>query len=94
MADKQPYNLINSNAYFTRSVKAFMDTIVEQLDTKLGQWEPEIADQVRQFIWEMIQLADQGIPVELMRSPREPVLQASRAVEQEVLDFLDESDHK
>lgn len=60
-----------------------MDTIVEQLDTKLGQWEPEIADQVRRFIWEIIQLADQGISVELMRS---------RAVEQEVLNLLDESD--
>jgi hypothetical protein len=56
-----------------------MDTVVQQLDTKLGQWEPEIAEQVRQFIWEIIQLADQGIPVELMRS---------RAVEQEVIDHL------
>lgn len=60
-----------------------MDTIVEQLDAKLGQWEPEIADQVRRFIWEIIQLADHGIPAELMRS---------RTVEQEVLDLLDESD--
>ncbi len=50
-----------------------MDTIVQQLDTKLGQWEPEIAEQVRQFIWEIIQLADQGIPVELMRWPFGPV---------------------
>lgn len=62
-----------------------MDTIVEQLDTKLGQWEPEIADQVRRFILEIIQLADQGIPVELMQS---------RAVEQEVLSLLDESEVK
>lgn len=74
---------MNSDAYSTELVKAFMDTIVEQLDTKLGQWEPEIADQVRRFIWEIIQLADQGIPAELMRS---------QAVEQEVLDLLDESD--
>ncbi|MGF1517516.1 MAG: hypothetical protein ACFCVB_06895 [Nodosilinea sp.] len=66
-----------------------MDTIVEQLDTKLGQWEPEIADQVRRFIWEIIQLADQGIPAELMRSPSGQVLRPSRAVEQEVLDLLD-----
>jgi hypothetical protein len=69
-----------------------MDTIVEELDTKLGQWEPEIADQVRRFIWEIIQLAEQGIPAELMRWPSGPVLQPSRAVEQEVLDLLDESD--
>lgn len=74
---------MNSDAYSTELVKAFMDTIVEQLDAKLGQWEPEIADQVRRFIWEIIQLADQGIPAELMRS---------RTVEQEVLDLLDESD--
>ncbi|MBD2233033.1 hypothetical protein [Phormidium tenue] len=67
-----------------------MDTIVEQLDTKLGQWEPEIANQVRRFIWEIIQLADQGIPVELMRWPYGPFLQPSRAVEQEVLSLLDE----
>ena len=67
-----------------------MDTIVEQLDTKLGQWEPEIADQVRRFIWEIIQLADQGIPAELMRSSYESVFQPSRAVEQEVLNLLDE----
>jgi hypothetical protein len=83
MVDEQPYNLINGNAYFSQSVEAFMDTLVEQLDTKLGQWEPEIADQVRRFIWEIMQLADQGIPAELMRS---------RSVEQEVLDLLDESD--
>ncbi len=62
-----------------------MDTIVEQLDTKLGQWEPEIAEQVRRFILEIIQLADQGIPAELMRS---------RTVEQEVLNLLDELEVK
>ena len=82
---------MNSDAYLTQSVEAFMDTIVEQLDTKLGQWEPEIADQVRRFIWEIIQLADQGIPAELMRSPYGPVFHPSRAVEQEVLDLLDET---
>lgn len=58
-----------------------MDTLIEQLDTKLDLWEPEIADQIRQLIWEMIQLADQNIPVDLMRS---------RAVEQAVLNLIDE----
>jgi hypothetical protein len=58
-----------------------MDTLVQELDHKLGQWEPAIAEQVRQCILEIIQLADQGIPLDLVRS---------RTVEQEVLNLLDE----
>ncbi|MFM7448313.1 MAG: hypothetical protein ACKO24_06930 [Leptolyngbyaceae cyanobacterium] len=58
-----------------------MDSLVEQLNSKLGQWEPLIAEQVRKYLLEIIELADQGIPLDLMRS---------RSVEQEVLDLLDE----
>jgi hypothetical protein len=58
-----------------------MDILVERLDTKLREWEPDTADQVRQWIAEIIDLADQDA-LDLMRS---------RAVEQEVLDLLDES---
>ena len=57
-----------------------MDALVEQLDVKLRQWKPYIANQVRQCILEIIEMADQGV-LDLMRS---------RTVEQEVLDLLDE----
>ncbi len=58
-----------------------MDILAERLDEKLRQWSPEIAEQVRQRIVEIIELADQDA-LDLMRS---------RTVEQEVLDLLDES---
>ena len=57
-----------------------MDVLVERLDTKLREWGPDTADQVRQRIMEIIDLADQDA-LDLMQS---------RAVEQEVLDLLDE----
>jgi len=57
-----------------------MIELVERLDQKLQTWTPDIAEQVKQRIAEIIELADQGA-LEIMRS---------RAVEQEVLDLLDE----
>ena len=57
-----------------------MDALTERLDTKLRQWKPETAAQVRQFVVEIIDVADQDV-LDLMRS---------RATEQEVLDLLDE----
>jgi hypothetical protein len=57
-----------------------MDAIVEKLDAKLSQWKPEISAEVRSLISEVINAADEGA-LDLMRS---------RAVEQEVLDSLDE----
>ena len=57
-----------------------MDALIEKLDTKLRQWKPETAAQVRQFVAEIIDVADQDV-LDLMRS---------RATEQEVLDLLDE----
>ncbi len=58
-----------------------MDALIETLDTKLRQWKPETAAQVRQFVAEIIDIADQDV-LDLMRS---------RGAEQEVLDLLDES---
>ncbi len=58
-----------------------MDTLVTKLDTKLHEWKPDIANQVRQRISEIIDLADQDT-LDVMRS---------RIVEQEVLDILDGS---
>lgn len=57
-----------------------MDALVEKLDAKLREWRPETAAQVRERVAEVIELADEDI-LDVMRS---------RAVEQEVLDSLDE----
>ena len=57
-----------------------MDTLVEQLDAKFRAWQPDTADQVRQRIWEIIEMADRDA-LDVLRS---------RTVEQEVLDALDE----
>ena len=58
-----------------------MDVLVKRLDAKLREWEPNIAATVRERITEIIDFADQDT-LDIMRS---------RAVEQEVLDLLDES---
>jgi len=57
-----------------------MDAVVEKLDAKLSQWKAEISAEVRAVISEVIDAADHDA-LDLMRS---------RAVEQEVLDRLDE----
>jgi hypothetical protein len=59
-----------------------MDALVEELDIKLRQWQPDIAQQVRQCLAELIELADQDA-LDILRS---------RVVEQEVLDLIDESE--
>jgi hypothetical protein len=56
-----------------------MDALAETLDTKLRQWTPETAEQVRRCVAEIMALADQDA-LDLLRS---------RIVEQEVLDMLD-----
>jgi hypothetical protein len=58
-----------------------MDVVARRLDKKLHEWSPELADQVRRHVAEIIELADQGL-LDIVRS---------RGVEQEVLDLLDES---
>ena len=57
-----------------------MDALLETLDAKLKEWKPETAAEVRNRLSEMIVLADQDA-LDLMRS---------RAIEQDVLDMLDE----
>ena len=57
-----------------------MDMLVERLEAKLREWEPNVAAAVREQITEIIDLADQEA-LDIMRS---------RAVELEVLDLLDE----
>ena len=56
-----------------------MDALIEELKIKLRQWEPDVAEQVRQSIAEIIELADSDVS-DILRS---------RIVEQEVLDILD-----
>jgi hypothetical protein len=58
-----------------------MDSLAEKLNIKLYHWQPDIAEQVRQYVAEIIEMADQGM-LDVLRS---------RVVEQEVLDLLDES---
>jgi hypothetical protein len=57
-----------------------MDILVEKLAAKLRHWKPDVADQVRRHVAEIIEMADQNA-LDVLRS---------RAVEQEVLDLLDE----
>jgi hypothetical protein len=60
--------------------KVKMDTLVETLSVKLARWQPDVANLARQFILEIIDLADRDA-LDILRS---------RSVEQEVLDLLDE----
>jgi hypothetical protein len=57
-----------------------MDALAERLDRKLREWNSETAEQVRNQVVEIIELADEGL-LDIVRS---------RQVEQEVLDLLDE----
>ncbi|MBD1926839.1 hypothetical protein H6F74_11350 [Trichocoleus sp. FACHB-90] len=57
-----------------------MDALIEELDAKLRQWKPDVAQQVRQCVAEIIEMADWDV-LDILRS---------RTVEQEVLDLLDE----
>lgn len=57
-----------------------MDALIEKLEALLREWEPDVAEQVRQSIAEIIELADYNV-LDILRS---------RTVEQEVLDILDE----
>jgi len=57
-----------------------MESLLEKLDMRLREWRPETANEVRRALAEIVDLADQDA-LDLMRS---------RAVEQEVLDLIDE----
>jgi hypothetical protein len=57
-----------------------MSPIAQQLAEKLDQWEPEVSRRVETLVAEIMDLAEAGA-LEFLRS---------RAVEQEVLDLLDE----
>jgi hypothetical protein len=62
-------------------VEVSMDALVETLDTKLRQWKPDVAEQVKQYIAAIIEMADQDA-LDILHS---------KDVEQQALDFSDES---
>lgn len=74
------YFKIESKTFYYRAVKIKMDALIEKLEKKLRQWKPDVAEQVRQYVEEIIDLADQDT-LDFVRS---------RVIEQEVLDLLDE----
>ena len=57
-----------------------MEAIAEKLENKLQEWKPETSQKVRALVAEIIEAADEDI-LDIGRS---------RAIEQEVLDLLDE----
>ncbi len=57
-----------------------MDAIAEKLDKKLQRWEAATSEEVRRRVAEIIELADDNA-LDLIRS---------RAIEQEVMDILDD----
>jgi hypothetical protein len=57
-----------------------VDAIAEKLDTKLGKWKPEISQEVRALVSQVIDAADNDA-LDLIRS---------RMAEQDVLNELDE----
>ncbi len=59
-----------------------LDVLAEKLDAKLREWKQNTADEVRERIEDIIDLADNGV-LDVMRS---------RSIEQDVLDILDDSE--
>ena len=59
-----------------------MDALIEKLNNKLREWNPDIAQEVRESITEIIELADSDA-LDILRS---------HAVEEEVMDLIDESE--
>jgi hypothetical protein len=57
-----------------------MDSLAEKRDTKLSKWKPKISQEVRARVSEVIDAGDNDA-LDLLRA---------RAVEQEVLDQIDE----
>jgi hypothetical protein len=60
-------------------MEILMDALTERLGIKLQEWKPEISDRVRQYILEIIDMADRDI-LDLL---------PSRTVEQDMLDLID-----
>ncbi|MBD2358890.1 hypothetical protein H6G41_30560 [Tolypothrix sp. FACHB-123] len=58
-----------------------MDALVETLDTKLRQWNPDVAEQVKQYVAAIIEMADQDA-LDILRS---------RDADQQALDSSEES---
>lgn len=57
-----------------------MEALLEKLDMRLREWRPEMANEVRKALAEIVDLADKGA-LDLM---------GSRTAEQEVLDLIND----
>jgi hypothetical protein len=61
-------------------MEVVMDVVIENLNVKLLEWQPELANRVHQTVAEIIEMADcDGLDI-----------LPSRTVEQDGLDLLDE----
>ncbi|BAY64296.1 MULTISPECIES: hypothetical protein [Calothrix] len=58
-----------------------MDALVETLETKLRQWKPDVAEQVKQYVAAIIEMADQDA-LDILHS---------RDADQQALDSFEES---
>jgi hypothetical protein len=61
-----------------------VDAIAEKLDTKLSQWKPEVSQELLALVAQVIDAADNDA-LDLVRS---------RAIDQEVLDQLNDSESR
>ncbi|BAY31303.1 hypothetical protein NIES37_17460 [Tolypothrix tenuis PCC 7101] len=60
-----------------------MEALAETLDTKLRQWKPDVAEQVRQYVAAIIEMADQDA-LDIMQS---------KEVTQEPVDWSEKNDN-
>ncbi|BAY88498.1 hypothetical protein H6G64_13145 [Calothrix sp. FACHB-156] len=60
-----------------------MEALAETLDTKLRQWKPDVAEQVRQYVAAIIEMADQDA-LDILQS---------KEVTQEPVDWSEKNDN-
>ncbi|MDZ7958366.1 MAG: hypothetical protein RMY34_10905 [Aulosira sp. DedQUE10] len=60
-----------------------MEALVETLDTKLRQWKPDVAEQVRQYVAAIIEMADQDA-LDILHS---------KEVQQEAVDLSEKNEN-
>ncbi|EKF02446.1 hypothetical protein FDUTEX481_06825 [Tolypothrix sp. PCC 7601] len=64
-------------------VEVSMEALAETLDTKLRQWKPDVAEQVRQYVAAIIEMADQDA-LDILQS---------KEVTQEPVDWSEKNDN-
>ncbi|QIR40953.1 hypothetical protein HCG51_32575 [Tolypothrix sp. PCC 7910] len=61
-----------------------MEALAETLDTKLRQWKPDVAEQVRQYVAAIIEMADQDAL---------DILQSKEVRQEEPVDWSEKNDN-